>query len=311
MRYWWVNNKQTFEHEITGNYLWSPIKRRDGGASKFYDNMLEVSVGDIVLSYADGLIRAIGIASGNAYRSQKPDAFNQGVASGWGAVGWLVPVYFKRLTNPFRPKAYLSEIVPLLPAKYSPMQANGNGNQAAYLSEISEELANIIISLSGSGNLVSNLLSMVVRVREGEEDRIENDIRVMTSVSDTEKDQLIRARRGQGVYRANVMEVEKRCRVTGIEDPTHLRASHIKPWRDSDNSERLDGNNGLMLSPHIDHLFDGGFISFGNDGTLIVSAKLDRTIMMAWNIPSNLCVGKFNEKQSYYLDYHRNNIFLS
>jgi putative restriction endonuclease len=67
------------------------------------------------------------------------------------------------------------------------------------------------------------------------------------------------------------MEIETRCRITGVTNPIHLRTSHCKPWRDSNNEERLDGENGLLLTPTIDHLFDRGFISFEDSGVLIVS----------------------------------------
>ncbi|WP_216840954.1 HNH endonuclease signature motif containing protein [Acidobacterium sp. S8] len=58
------------------------------------------------------------------------------------------------------------------------------------------------------------------------------------------------------------MRIERFCRVTKVENPLHLRASHCKPWRDLSNEERLNGENGLLLTPTIDHLSDRGFISF-------------------------------------------------
>jgi hypothetical protein len=82
---------------------------------------------------------------------------------------------------------------------------------------------------------------------------------------------LVTARRGQGIFKERVMQIEKRCRITRVENPVHLRASDCKPWRDSNNKERLDGENGLLLTPSIDHLFDRGFISFEDSGILIVS----------------------------------------
>jgi putative restriction endonuclease len=63
------------------------------------------------------------------------------------------------------------------------------------------------------------------------------------------------------------MEIERCCRITGVNNLAHLRASHCKPWRDSNNEERLHGENGLLLTPTIDHLFDRGFISFENAGS--------------------------------------------
>ncbi|MEI6914209.1 MAG: HNH endonuclease signature motif containing protein, partial [Armatimonadota bacterium] len=59
---------------------------------------------------------------------------------------------------------------------------------------------------------------------------------------------------------------ERECRLTHVGNPTHLIASHIKPWRESNNDERLAGGNGLLLTPSIDHLFDRGFITFGEYG---------------------------------------------
>ena len=89
----------------------------------------------------------------------------------------------------------------------------------------------------------------------------------------------------------------------------HLRASHIKPWRDSTPYEKLDGNNGLLLSPHIDHLFDRGYISFKTNGSLLVSPQISIDILEAWNIDPVLTVDVFSPEQSVYLQYHNDNVF--
>ncbi|MFE8730531.1 HNH endonuclease, partial [Aeromonas hydrophila] len=84
-----------------------------------------------------------------------------------------------------------------------------------------------------------------------------------STLNATEKQQLVKSRRGQGIFRANLEKVELACRVTGVTNTALLIASHIKPWsRCANNAERLDGNNGLLLSPHIDKLFDRGWITF-------------------------------------------------
>ena len=64
------------------------------------------------------------------------------------------------------------------------------------------------------------------------------------------------------MFKQRVMQVETRCRLTGVDRPEHLRASHCKPWRDANNEERLDAENGLLLTPDADHLFDRGFFDF-------------------------------------------------
>jgi len=98
--------------------------------------------------------------------------------------------------------------------------------------------------------------------------------------------------------------------VTGVTDRRFLRASHIKPWADSDNRERLDGHNGLLLSPHPDHLFDRGFISFANDGALIVSKSLPESVLSAWKVSSAVIAKPLLPGQQAYMEYHRQRVFL-
>jgi hypothetical protein len=79
-----------------------------------------------------------------------------------------------------------------------------------------------------------------------------------------------------------VAELEPACRVTGLERQQFLVASHIKPWRDCDNSERLSGANGLLLSPHVDKLFDRHWISFDAFGELICEHEAAREALRCW-----------------------------
>jgi HNH endonuclease len=125
----------------------------------------------------------------------------------------------------------------------------------------------------------------------------------------TFRDQLVRARRGQGVFRANVLLREEFCRVTRVNEPRHLKASHIKPWRDATDAERLDGANGLLLSPHIDHLFDEGYITFSSSHELVIVPEVRDKLLDAWGIDAGVRVGDFSREQNAYLDYHRVNVF--
>ena len=89
-------------------------------------------------------------------------------------------------------------------------------------------------------------------------------------------------------------------------------ASHCKPWRDSTNDQRLDGENGLLLTPSVDHLFDRGFIGFEDSGDLIVSpvAHLPSLERMGIETRRVVNVGGFTEGQRAYLDFHRNAVLL-
>jgi hypothetical protein len=121
--------------------------------------------------------------------------------------------------------------------------------------------------------------------------------------------QLIQARVGQGIFRAAVLAREPACRVTGITQPHCLVASHIKPWAVCVGDEHLDSANGLMLAPHVDHLFDTGLISFEDGGRLLLAPSLDPTILRAWHINAATDVGLFAPDQARYLAYHRVHVF--
>ena len=106
--------------------------------------------------------------------------------------------------------------------------------------------------------------------------------------------------------------IERRCRITSVDNPIHLVASHCKPWRDSTNEERLNGENGLLLTPSIDHLFDRGFIGFEDSGRLVISpvAHLPPLQRMGIDTLGVVTVGEFTEGQRRYLDFHRNDVLL-
>lgn len=121
--------------------------------------------------------------------------------------------------------------------------------------------------------------------------------------------QLVKARRGQGIFRTNVLQFETECRVTGLRSVQHLRASHIKPWKRSDDLEKIDGNNGLMLSPHVDHLFDRGWIRFTEEGVLVPSPLLEDQVLVSWRIEPPARPRPFNDRQCEYLQFHAEEIF--
>ncbi len=125
----------------------------------------------------------------------------------------------------------------------------------------------------------------------------------------TEKTAVIKQRLAQSLFRRRLGATQRSCRVTGISDRAHLRASHVKPWRDCSASERQDPNNGLLLAPHIDHLFDQGYLSFEDDGSVIVSKHLSRTVIMAWGLDGVDKVAPFSVEQAKFLAHHRKHVF--
>src|ERR1035438_4079219 len=276
MRYWWVNQNQTHRQEQAGGYIWSPKRNTNGAKNPFYEAMREVSPGDLVFAFVDTFIAAIGIAQSYCWESPKPAEFGT-TGEYWDGVGWKVRVRFSPLAHRVRPKDHMEVLRALLPPRYAPLQPNGNGLQSVYLTQLPPPFAEALAGIIGA-----EARSLIGGVRVGAammtnddldwwEHRIENRIECDTAIPATEREAIIRARCGQGLFKQRVMEIEQRCRITGVTNPVHLIASHCKPWRDSNNAERLNGENGILLTPTIDHLFDRGFIGFEGNGNLIVS----------------------------------------
>ena len=94
---------------------------------------------------------------------------------------------------------------------------------------------------------------------EGYNSDIESDIDDIlraTDIGETEKSNLVKSRIGQGIFRQKLASYWNSCAITGFKDMSLLVASHIKPWRASTNSERLDPFNGFLLTPNLDKAFD-------------------------------------------------------
>ena len=319
MRYWWVNQNQTYKQEVLGGYLWSPKTKANGARNPFYEFMREVSPGDVVFSFCDTEIKAIGVAQSNAYEAPKPLEFGS-VGAYWDLVGWRVEVRFSKLTAPIRPVAHINLLRPYLAEKYAPLRSNGRGQQSTYLTQLSDSLGSLLIDLVGTEG---RMIVQAARVEDfslstshvGQLIWEEHQLSAIQSdeyLMETEKQSIVLARRGQGLFRQRVSSVERACRVTKVSQPEYLRASHSKPWRDSSNEERLNGENGLLLTPDVDLLFDRGFISFEDNGKVLVSPVADLTAMSKMGLTGDLLgnVGAFSEGQKQFLQFHRESIFL-
>jgi hypothetical protein len=319
MRFWWVNQNQTFKHEFRGGYLWSPKVKSNGDRNPYYESMREVAPGDLVFSFADQRIRAVGVARSYAFEAPQPEEFGS-AGRNWSKIGWRVDVPFSEIRSDFVPKHWIERLRPLLPQKYSPLTQSGNGVQNIYLAELPRELALVLADLIGPEigalarqEVVFDSKSTSASPERGVwEDHIREDIQNDPALEISEKQALVLARRGQGVFRDRVQALEQRCRVTLVDRLEHLRASHCKPWRDSSNEERLDADNGLLLTPSIDHLFDRGFISFKTNGELLVSPVAHRESLerMGVSTARTVNVGSFRDRQARFLEYHRDAVFL-
>lgn len=142
------------------------------------------------------------------------------------------------------------------------------------------------------------------------ENEVEEDIEKVSkddSASETEKESLIKSRLGQGAFRKNLLDYWHGCSVTGYHYSKLLVASHIKPWRSSDNNERMDKFNGLLLIPNLDKAFDQGFMSFKKNGDVLISDLLQKPYLLGINTGLRIHI---SDQHQEYLEYHRDVVFI-
>lgn len=132
-----------------------------------------------------------------------------------------------------------------------------------------------------------------------------------TDLPETEVRALRDSRVGQGRFRAAVISYWGGCAVTDCQAPQLLAASHIKPWCDCTNAERLDPFNGLLLSPNLHVVFDLGLITFADDGTLLVSSRAAMPILHSLGVHAGLRINRLAPQHLEYLGFHRKRVFQS
>ena len=153
--------------------------------------------------------------------------------------------------------------------------------------------------------------SDIVKYASPEETREEEAIEDNTKLSKRVRESLILSRVGQGDYREKLLLDCPFCPFTQVNDERLLVASHIKPWAKSDDNEKIDPKNGFIMTPTFDKLFDKGFISFGDDKTLLVSPWLSPMNQKRLGIYTGKRIDMLplDSQRQKYLEYHRVNIF--
>ncbi|WP_122900899.1 HNH endonuclease [Acinetobacter sp. B51(2017)] len=126
----------------------------------------------------------------------------------------------------------------------------------------------------------------------------------------SEAERKVKVRLIQAKFRKALFDVHPKCVISGVNKPSFLIASHIKPWKKSTDEERLDCFNGLLLTPNYDRLFDKGFISFKHSGELIISPILSEAEREFFRVPERIEF-KFSNAYKPYLEFHRDQVFRS
>jgi len=198
----------------------------------------------------------------------------------------------------------------LLGAKFKTARRCSWENYYTFLGLV-KELKNMLSeSLSSEVSLLdAHSFAWVLSAHMQEEGKLAI-VKEYLKLSDTEREAIIKSRIGQGYFRDNLVKYWKKCSVTGCSKISILRASHIKPWAKSTVNERLSCFNGLLLCPNLDVCFDKGYITFDNDGKILISSKLNQKDLNVLGINVHMKLLKNDPKHQQYLSYHRKHIFI-
>ncbi|MED4676795.1 HNH endonuclease [Bacillus nitratireducens] len=306
MNYFLVFQNKSYVEERSGGYLWAPQTNKFGHTIHHWEDMKKVKKGDIIFNSYKGQLVSVLIARENCNEHDRPTALDQ--LELWEKKGWMVNVEYINLNVPIIYKDYMGGILELQDDKYAPFNKSGRGN-TGYLFRVSTELANFLFNLIEKKNGYTRDKFQIED--KGEEQLIKNfekDIDSPIVLEETERELIIKSRIGQSAFKKALLAIERKCRLCGVTDERFLIASHIKPWSQSNNQERLDVNNGLLLCPNHDALFDKGYISFDKDGSILISDSLDEATKIFLNINGIINI-RMNESQREYMKWHRENVY--
>lgn len=165
----------------------------------------------------------------------------------------------------------------------------------------------ILIKIFGDKNNPDNELYKLYLKMNNK--KIDLDLEKMYSkyANNTTFKTLVNSRNGQNALRKIILKNNKKCKICGLDKLDLLKVSHIKPWAKSTDNEKLDIYNTFLLCPNHDNLFDKGYISFEDNGSILISPRLTKKARLKMNIDTDIKIN-INKEHKKYLEWHRNNI---
>jgi len=243
----------------------------------------------------------------------------------------LVTFYFKNIINGVSRSDIEYEISDFL-RKMAILNGESITDTFRNKAGISGQLSGLLASMEGKDSRVGSIIKTVGKEYEENSTRIYNEaefilekyakleydaelanydeqIDANSIIEGKEKERIVLARVNQAIYRNRLLMKYSSCLICGIKSSSLLVASHIKPWKASSPIERLDVNNGLLLCPNHDRLFDRGLISFDEKGKILISSQLsnDDAKVVGLEEKKHIILETAVMK---YMEYHRNNVFM-
>ncbi|TFW13299.1 HNH endonuclease [Duganella callida] len=265
MEFYWVNIGGTHKAVIEQHFLWAPISSVNKVGNEvtrlYWDNVASVKQGDVIFCCYEKRISFLARAHMDAYRERRP--FNPAFKN-WDEIGNRVDVEIIQLDREIHRDEISAEFIARFDSRSSPSLFNSQGTlNQIYMAHLPADAGMFLLEATRQTKLIDEALIDAGNVSTAK-------------ISKTTREALIQARRGQGQFRSDLIKRwGGRCALTGLQNTNLMVASHIEAWALCNNEQRLDVNNGLLLAPHIDRLFDQGLISFSNQGLLQIATRLN------------------------------------
>ncbi|GEM_PF-548761 len=302
MAYYWVNIGDSQEEVEKHNFLWAPEYGINKNGKRFvnasWKPVPKVKSGDVIICHSSKHVVYLAQATSDAYPHQRPDTRTY---DKWKLEGFKIDVELIVLPQPIKNAEFKNEIIDRFNSSCVPKLFNSRREVGEnYMVSIPEAVADIVLSAVGEA------ASKIHRPIRSDEDAAKKKKRKRKAYLERQKQAIVNARIGQGQFRKDVLELwDNTCPVTNITIPELLIASHIVSWALSDDQEKVDGYNGLPLSPNADKLFDKGLISFSDNGEILISPSLPIKTLNALGISEHTVINGLTGEHAYYLGRHR------
>ena len=303
--YYWVNQGKTYKEEKEGGYLWAPVNNSKGQTPFHWSTMGKLRLNDIVFNYRKGYLIGYCIIKSESYLAPQPLEFSVGQV--WENEGFMADAEYYVFDSALSAPEIYNEVGHLLPSKYSPLYAMEKEGQLTvkanqgYLYELNDTVGKALMNLLN--------INQDQSIDPNKDDSsFDSDYKIPDKTS---RRGLVTSRVGQGEYRRRILHRwNHKCAVKGSKITEILIASHIVPWRDSTDAERLDVDNGILLSPTYDALFDRHYISFADNGNIILSKALSIEEFMNIGVDGSEKIENLSDKNRTYLARHRKNLIV-
>lgn len=286
MSFYWVNLGSTHNEVKDNQFLWAPHDEQR--RLKHWDVVGQVKEGDIIFCAYGSYVHHVAIAEADAYKAKRPVTRKNQEKGGYG---YQVNIVFEQNAHPVLKSQLAPDFLSRFNESSSTKVFTNKGVAQFYMSHLSTEAGLFLLEAVGlAGGSIDTL------VEEGPQQ----------APAVTEREALVLARIGQGLFRQQLLaRWNDSCALTGLKNKALLVASHIVPWADATNAERLTVDNGLPLVVHMDCLFDRGHISFADDGELLLNDSLGEDERKVFNFARYKKINGLTEGNRYFLSQHR------